>query len=159
MKFRFRFSATLLLCFALAASDRIKSGPVPRPQNAQEATKLNQRGVEQLQKKEYEAAIASFREALQQKPEFPEALDNLGKALEASGKDGEAIVDFDKAIQLAPQNATVYADKGMALFHEGKYEEATAAYRQALEHHKEFSEAQNGLGGALLHLGKTDEAI
>ena len=124
-----------------------------------EAAKLNHRGLEHLNKKEYEQAVASFREALQIQPEYPEALDNLGKALEATGKDAEAITDFDKAIQIAPQNAAAYADKGLALFHEAKYEESAAAYRQAIEHHKNFSEAQNGLGAALLHLNKTDEAI
>ena len=128
-------------------------------QNSQEAAKLNHRGLEHLNRKEYDQAAASFREALQLQPESPDALDNLGKALEATGKDSEAIADFDKAIQLAPQNAATYADKGLALFHEGKYEDAAAAYRQALEHHKNFSEAQNGLGAALLHLGKNDEAI
>ena len=40
-------------------------------------------------KKEYEQAIASFREALKIQPEYPDALDNLGKALEATGKDAE----------------------------------------------------------------------
>jgi Flp pilus assembly protein TadD len=65
-----------------------------------EAAKLNHRGLDHLHKKEYEQAIASFREALQIQPEFPDALDNLGKALEAIGKDGEAIAEFDKAIKL-----------------------------------------------------------
>jgi len=124
-----------------------------------EAAKLNQRGLDHLRRKEYDQAIASFREALQVQAEYPDALDNLGKALEATGKDAEAIAEFDKAIKIAPDNAAAHADKGMALFHEGKYEEAAASYRLAIEHHKDFSEAQNGLGASLLHLGKNDEAI
>ena len=126
---------------------------------SQQAMKLNQRGVSHLHKKEYDQAIARFREALQIQPEYPDALDNLGKALDATGKDAEAIAEFDKAIKIAPSNAAAYADRGMALFHEGKYEEAAASYRQAIEHHKDFSEAQNGLAASLLHLGKNDEAI
>ena len=129
------------------------------PGISHEAAKLNQRGLDHLHKKEYEQAIASFREALKIQPEYPDAFDNLGKALESTGKDAEAIADFDKAIKIAPEKAAVYADKGLALFHEGKYEDAAASYRQAIEHHKDFSEAQNGLGASLLHLGKNDEAI
>jgi tetratricopeptide (TPR) repeat protein len=129
------------------------------PAIAHEAAKLNQRGLNHLYKKEYEQAIASFREALKIQPEYPDAFDNLGKALEATGKDAEAIAEFDKAIKIAPEKAAVYADKGLALFHEGKYEDAAASYRQAIEHHKDFSEAQNGLGASLLHLGKNEEAI
>ena len=129
------------------------------PEIPQQAMKLNQRGLSHLHKKEYDQAIASFREALQIQPEYPDALDNLGKVLDATGKHAEAMADFDKAIKIAPNNAAAYADRGMALFHEGRYEEAAASYRQAIEHHKDFSEAQNGLGASLLRLGKTDEAI
>jgi len=100
---------------------------------SKEAAKLNQRGIDLLHKKEYEQAIASFREALRIQPEYWDALDNLGKALEAVGKDAEAIVELDKAIAIAPETAAAYADKGMALFQEGKYEEAAALYRQAIE--------------------------
>lgn len=91
-------TALLFLLFAptkIAASTETPVSP--------EAAKLNHRGLEHLNKKEYEQAVASFREALQIQPEYPEALDNLGKALEATGKDAEAITDFDKAIQIAPQ--------------------------------------------------------
>ena len=102
------------------------------PEIPQQAMKLNQRGLSHLHKKEYDQAIASFREALQIQPEYPDALDNLGKALDATGKDAEAMADFDKAIKIAPNNAAAYADRGMALFHEGKYEEAAASYRQAI---------------------------
>jgi tetratricopeptide (TPR) repeat protein len=67
------------------------------PEISHQAMKLNQRGLSHLQKKEYDQAIASFREALQIQPEYPDALDNLGKALDATGKDAEAIADFDRA--------------------------------------------------------------
>ena len=98
-----------------------------------EATKLNQRGLDHLHKKEYDQAIASFREALQTHPEYRDALDNLGKALDATGKDSEALAEFDEAIKIAPGNAAAYADKGLALYNEGKYEQAAASYRQAIE--------------------------
>ena len=152
---RSALSLALALAYALlgAAFTRANNGP----EISHEAAKLNQRGLDHLHKKEYDQAITSFREALKIQPEFPDALDNLGKALEATGKDADAIAAFDKAIKIAPEKAAVYADKGMALFHEGKYEDAAAAYRQALEHHKDFSEAQNGLGAALLHLGKNED--
>src|ERR1700739_1018093 len=79
------------------------------PGVSHEAAKLNQRGVGQLHKKEYEQAIASFREALHIQPEFPDALDNLGKALEATGKDEEALAAVDTAIKIAPAQAAASA--------------------------------------------------
>jgi tetratricopeptide (TPR) repeat protein len=143
-----------LACFSfmsLAASDA--------PEISQQATKLNHRGLDYLHKKQYDQAITSFREALQIQPEYPDALENLGKALETTGQDAEAIANFDKVISIAPEKAVVYAEKGLALFHAGKYEEAAASYRQAIEHHPTFSEAQNALGASLLHLGRNDEAV
>ena len=81
---------TLAIVLAFAFSGPSKILADTGAEISQQAAKLNHRGLDQLHKKEYEQAIASFREALQLHPEFPEALDNLGKALEATGKDGEA---------------------------------------------------------------------
>src|SRR5262249_52750526 len=88
--------------------------------SSQEARRLNHQGLAHLDKKEYEQAIPLFRQALQLQPDYVDALDNLGKALDAAGKHEEAIGDFDKAIKLAPENAATYYNKGLALFHEGK---------------------------------------
>jgi len=137
---------SLVIAFGLSA-------PTLRAADASDdAKKLNSQGLDHLHKKEYDQAANLFRQALQLQPDFPEALDNLGKALDASGKDDEAVADFDKALKIAPQNASIHADKGLALFHEGKYEESAAAYREAIAIHKDFPEAQNGLGASLLHL-------
>jgi tetratricopeptide (TPR) repeat protein len=70
------------------------------PEISQQAMKLNQRGLSHLHKKEYDQAIASFREALQIQPENPDTLDNLGKALDATGKDAEAIAESTKPSKL-----------------------------------------------------------
>ncbi len=43
------------------------------PGISHEAAKLNQRGLDHLDKKDYHQAIASFREALQIQPEYAEA--------------------------------------------------------------------------------------
>ena len=69
------------------------------PEIPHEAAKLNHRGLDHLQKKEYDQAIENFRAALKIQPEYPDALDNLGKALEATGKDEEAIADFEAAME------------------------------------------------------------
>src|ERR1700704_360923 len=81
------------------------------PEISQQAAKLNHHGLDYLHKKQYDQAITSFREALQIQPEYPDALENLGKALEATGQDAEAIANFDKVISIAPEKAVVYAEK------------------------------------------------
>src|SRR6516225_2826919 len=91
----------VLLCLASPAFP----GADAVPEIPHEAAKLNHRGLDHLHKKEYDQAIENFRAALKIQPEYPDALDNLGKALEATGKDKEAIADFEKAIKIAPEKA------------------------------------------------------
>jgi tetratricopeptide (TPR) repeat protein len=143
---------------ALASALAAETQGHPGQMVSKEAMKLNNRGLDHLKKKEYSEATRLFQEALKIEPDFPDALNNLGKALESSGKDDEAIADFDKALKLAPQDAAIHSNKGLALFHERKFEESIASYRKAIEIHSDFAEAQNGLA-ALFSLDRTDEAI
>src|SRR5262245_9001087 len=131
----------------------------PDQDASKEVAKLNKRGLDHFEKKQYDEAIRLFRKALDLQPDSADVLNNLGKALDAVGKDDEAIADFDKALKLAPENAIIHCNKGLALFHEKKFEESIASYRKAIEIHENFAEAQNGLGAALFSLGRTDEAI
>ena len=146
-----------LFCSLLCAFQG--SGQTDSSARSHDAERLNHRGVEHLNKKEYDEAIKLFREALQVQSDYVPALDNLGKALDGTGKDDEAIADFDKALKIAPENAALHSDKALALYHEKKYEESAAANREALKIHPDFAEAQNGLGAALQGLGKNDEAV
>src|ERR1700690_3877437 len=58
------------------------------------AVEFNNRGLEFFGKKDIDGAIKQFRQALAIDPNFPEALSNLGLALDAKGNDDEAIEDF-----------------------------------------------------------------
>jgi len=158
MRRPFMFFASCFLVLSLSVFSRASflfGGERASHAAASEAVKLNNRGLEHLKKKEYDAAIQFFRQALQIQPDFSEALNNLGKALDAVGKDPEAIGDFDRALKLAPENAVIHGNKGLALFHEGKFEESIASYRRAIGIHDDFTEAYNGMGAALLSVGKT----
>src|SRR5690242_2861322 len=145
MRKLFPVCSRTVLCLLLLASTGSVASSVP-----DQALEFNRRGVDHLDKKEYDAAIKSFRDALKVKPDYSDALDNLGKALDAEGKSAEAVRDFKKVIKLAPDNAIAHNDMGRALFHEKKYQESAAAYRQALAIHNDYPEAYNGLGAALL---------
>ena len=50
----------------------------------------------------FEDAVASFRRAIDLKPNFPEAYNNLGGALKETGEFGQAIAAFNKALELRP---------------------------------------------------------
>ena len=54
------------------------AGETDSSAGSHDAERLNHRGVEHLNKKQYDEAIKLFREALQAQPDYIPALDNLG---------------------------------------------------------------------------------
>src|SRR6516225_10992940 len=72
----------LLFCPSTPRSAQAQSAPTTPPQ----AIELNKRGEALLAKKAYKAAAKEFRKALAIQPDYEGALHNLGKALEAEGK-------------------------------------------------------------------------
>jgi tetratricopeptide (TPR) repeat protein len=53
-------------------------------------------------------AIECYRMAVESKPDFAEALLNLGHALKASGQEQEAKLTWSKAVEAAPELAAKY---------------------------------------------------
>src|ERR1700675_1616585 len=75
-------------CFA-ALFFALGSRPVTRAQspgsNSADAVSLNNRGLQLFQQGKVDEAIVQYRQALAIRPDFPEALSNLGLAVDAKG--------------------------------------------------------------------------
>ncbi len=69
-----------VLCGARASCAQSKAG------RAGDAVSLNNQGLERYKKGKVDEAIALFRQALELNPNFPEALSNLGLALDSQGE-------------------------------------------------------------------------
>ena len=104
-------------------------------------------------------AVACYRRALELKPDFAEAHNNLGLALKDQGKLDEAVACYRRALELKPDFAEAHYNLGNTLNDQGKLDEAVACYRRALELKPDFAEAHNNLGNALKDQGKLDEAV
>ena len=104
-------------------------------------------------------AAACYRRALELKPDYAEAYNNLGNTLKDQGRPDEAAACCRRAVELRPDYAEAHYNLGNALKDQGKPEEAVACYRRALERKPELAEAHNNLGAALSERGKLDEAI
>ena len=92
-------------------------------------------------------------------PGFTIAHINLGEALLAGGKTGEAISHFKTAIRLKPDHAKAHNNLGGALFTEGKTEEAITHYKTAIRLIPDYAIPHLNMGIALYKEGKTEEAI
>ena len=76
-------------------------------------------------------ARRDYQRALQLRPNYPEALNNLGAVYYARKNYGKAIRYYHKALQYDPKSASIYSNLGTAWFAKGKVNEGIEAYRTA----------------------------
>jgi predicted TPR repeat methyltransferase len=103
-------------------------------------------------------AAASYHRALERKPDYPEALNNLGIALMDQSQTPEAMAAFQKALDLKPDFPEACNNFGLALLAQKKFSEAVGYGRRALELKPNYPEAHKTLGDALREQGKLEEA-
>ncbi|WP_430012826.1 tetratricopeptide repeat protein [Microcystis ichthyoblabe FBCC-A1114] len=119
----------------------------------------HEKGLIHQMGKEYEQAIASWDRALEFKPDFHEAWNNRGNALDDLGRLEQAIASYDRALEIKPDYHDAWYNRGNALDDLGRFEQAIASYDRALEIKPDYHEAWNNRGNALGNLGRFAEAI
>jgi tetratricopeptide (TPR) repeat protein len=77
-------------------------------------------------------AIQHFERALQLRPDYADALNNLGFALAKQGRWDEAIQHYERTLQLRPDYAEAHCNLGIALAKQGRWDEAITQLQQAL---------------------------
>ncbi len=102
----------------------------PQHKEAQEALGFmyGHQGLIQVERGNYDQAIASFQEALQYNPQDDGALNNLGVALSQQGRMEEAAQAFQRAAALNPNNPQAQFNLGAAFFMAGNKEGALQQY-------------------------------
>ena len=111
-------------------------------------------------------AVAGYKQALAATPNYPEAHNNLGAALEDLGRIDEAMAHYQRALALKPDYPDAHNNLGARLAAQGKFREAIAHYQRVValrpDHapaHHNLAMALNNLGVLLAAAGKLDEAI
>jgi protein O-GlcNAc transferase len=103
--------------------------------------------------------VACFRRALQLKPHFAEAHNNLGNVLKDQGKLDEAVSCYERALQLKPDGAAEHNNLGTAWKNRGKLDKAMACYQRAVQLKPDDASAHNNLGDVFKDQGRLDEAL
>jgi tetratricopeptide (TPR) repeat protein len=124
------------------AIDTFREGP------AGNAVLLNKIGIAYHQLLQLDNARRSYEQALRVKPDYVEAMNNIGTIYYAKKSYRRAITWYSRALKLAPQDgksAPIYMNLGTAYFARKRYEDTTKAYEHALaldpdvfEHHSSF---------------------
>jgi tetratricopeptide (TPR) repeat protein len=76
-------------------------------------------------------ARRNYQHALQMRPNYPEALNNMGAIYYAKKNYNKAIRYYRKALQYDPKSAPIYSNLGTAWFARGRVNEGIDAYRTA----------------------------
>jgi type IV pilus biogenesis/stability protein PilW len=106
-------------------------------------------------------AEADYRRALQFRPAYPEAHNNLGQLLARTGRSKEALEEFDKAldINLYMEPWVARCNKGQTLYQLGRQEEGLGELRTCIRIAPRYCQGRRALGRILLAEGKTTEAL
>ncbi|OAN50296.1 hypothetical protein A6A04_02540 [Paramagnetospirillum marisnigri] len=97
--------------------------------------------------------------AVELRPDFPEAHNNLGNALKDLGQPERALSHYDRALALKPDFPEPRFNRGSVLHELGRLDEAVASYQAAIALRPDYVDALSNLGLALRELDRMDEAL
>jgi tetratricopeptide (TPR) repeat protein len=120
-----------------------------RPQNARGRNNL---GVALMVRGWLPEAMDQYRQALRFQPDYAEAHNNFGNALERADK-------LEEAVRIKPDFAEAHGNLGIALEEAGKMPEAISHFEDALRIQPDYAEAHYALGLALDTAGREPEAM
>lgn len=93
----------------------------------------NTRGNRFWEQKNYDAAIAAYKNAITTNPDFAYAYNGLGNVYFEQQKYEEAIAEYNNALRVDARLAFAYDGLGSVYSAMGLYDKAIAAYRNAIE--------------------------
>jgi Flp pilus assembly protein TadD/Tol biopolymer transport system component len=114
---------------------------------------------ELMKRRDYKAAEAAWRHAVELSPSEARVHNNLGFCLTELGRTHEAIAEYEKALELSPDYPEAYNNLGTVLMAQQRIDEAIARFRRALELNPAYGSAHSNLGIALSNSGRMEEAI
>jgi predicted O-linked N-acetylglucosamine transferase (SPINDLY family) len=106
----------------------------------------------------HDQAIAAFTQALQLRPQFPDAWSALGTALHGKMRLNEAIGAYRQALAQQPGHFDAAQNLGNALCAIGRLDEAIVMLRQSAARRPDFAVTHNNLAVALQKKGQLPEA-
>jgi len=131
-----------------ASTDR--EPPPARPAAGPSAEQEYGRGIAARKAKDWPAAAGAFRKALDLRPAYPEAWNELGYALRNQGKYADSLKAYDEALRLRPDFPEALEYLGEAYVKLGRVDDA----RKILERLKSLDAARAGELAEAISKGK-----
>lgn len=128
-------------------SDNLKKNPQSWLAHNCVAAPLQARG-------RFEEAEGHYRKAIAMRPDYVDALSNLGVLLGRMERWTESIEMHRKAAAFAPRLAAVHFNLGTAFFSDGQFSQAVESLAKAIDLDKSNSRYRNNIASALMQLRK-----
>ena len=137
--------AALMLGLALTGGDAFAAGsdrepPPARPAALPTADQEYGRGIAARNAKDWAAAVGAFRKAVDLRPAYPEAWNELGFALRNQGRYPDSLQAYDEALRLRPNFPEALEYLGEAYVKLGRMDDA----RKILDRLKPLDAARAG---------------
>jgi tetratricopeptide (TPR) repeat protein len=110
---------------------------------------LNKTGIAYHQMMQLEQARKEYLAAIKAKPDYVEAINNVGTVYYARKSFRRAVSWYSRAIKLAPddpRSASIYMNLGTAEFARKQYEKAMASYQRAVQLDPNVFEHHSSMG-------------
>lgn len=122
------------------AIETYKSGP------ADSAVLANKTGIAYHQLLDLDNARKWYDRAVKLKPDYAEAINNLGTIYYARKSYRRSITQYKKALRITPQSASILSNLGTSYFARKNYELASETFQQALKLDPEVFEHRSSMG-------------
>jgi tetratricopeptide (TPR) repeat protein len=91
------------------------------------------KGLDYLDRKMYDDAIAEFNKAIEINPDYTDAYYNRGLSNAKKGNLDQAISDYSKAIEINPNDADTYFNRGLAYHKKNQFDQAISDYTKSIQ--------------------------
>jgi tetratricopeptide (TPR) repeat protein len=118
----------------------------------------NKSGIAYHQLQRLDKALKCYEQAVKLKPDYHEALNNIGTIYYSRKSYRRAISYYRRAIKLAPTQASIHSNLGMAYFARNQMDPAVEEFRTALQLDPEVFEHHSSYGVLLQERSVSDRA-
>lgn len=132
--------------------------PVVSAQEMRAVTALNL-GVALESAGRLDEAVAEYRRAIADRPDYAPAYSNLATALRREKKIDEAVACYKRALELQPEFAAAHYNLANLLLDEGQPAAAAEHFERAIGEEPASADVHNNLGIALAATGRVEDAV
>ncbi len=129
------------------------------PAWAEEAERYNREGVVHFNKGDYDAALASFKEAIRLNPDLFLAHFNLGVTYDKKGQLDASTASFKEAIRLKPDHARAHYTLGLLYGKKGQWDASIDSFKEAIRLDPDVASGHFALGEAYANKGDRGKAL